>query len=183
MNYIKASLWFADAYRKFNRFEKFLEKDSKILDIGVGPGTLSYLLKCKGFNITSIDIQNLSLFKEIKTIIYDGKIMPFYDNSFDLGLISTVLHHTHDPEEILKEGKRVSKRLIIIEDIYDNKFQKFMTCVIDSISNFQIFNHPHTNKTHSDWLSLFNKLNLKIIYWQIDRVMPFLRQATYILEK
>ncbi|MEJ2278258.1 MAG: class I SAM-dependent methyltransferase [Candidatus Lokiarchaeota archaeon] len=182
MNKIIAYLWLKDAHRKINRIEKFLKKDYKILDVGGGPGTVCYLLKCMGFNSKTIDIKDLSIFKDIKTLIYDGQKFPFKDNSFDLTLILTVLHHTISPETILSEAKRVSRRIIIIEDIYKNQFQKYFTFLMDSLVNFQFFNHPHNNKNHKNWLESFKKLKLKLLYYQIDRNAPFLYQATYFLE-
>jgi ubiquinone/menaquinone biosynthesis C-methylase UbiE len=179
---ILKKLWLSDAYRKIKRIKDLLNKGDKILDIGGGPGTVCYLLKCLGFNPVSLDIQNTSIHEDVKPIIYDGKKFPFQDKTFDVALILTVLHHTSFPEIIIEEAKRVARRIIIIEDVYNNHLQKYITYFIDSIANLQFFNHPHKNKSHKDWLKIFKRLSLKLVHHKIEHTAPFLHQATYLLE-
>ena len=181
-NRIISKLWLKDAYRKIERIEKFLNKEDKILDIGGGPGTVSYLLKTKGYDLKVIDVQDVSIFKDVQPLIYDGTKIPFDDNRFDIALILTVLHHTNSPEIILNEAKRVAKRIIIIEDIYNSLLQKYFTFLIDSFANFQIFNHPHSNKNHNGWIRLFKNLNIEVIEYRIIKTAPLLHQVTYILK-
>ncbi|MFX1340296.1 MAG: class I SAM-dependent methyltransferase [Promethearchaeota archaeon] len=181
-NRIISKLWLKDAYRKIERIEKFLNKEGKILDIGGGLGTVSYLLKKKGYDSKVIDVQDVSIFKDIQPLIYDGIKIPFNDNIFDIALILTVLHHTKSPEIILNEAKRVAKRIIIIEDIYNSLLQKYLTFLIDSFANFQFFNHPHSNKNHNEWIRLFKNLNLEVIEYRIIKTAPFVHQVTYLLK-
>jgi ubiquinone/menaquinone biosynthesis C-methylase UbiE len=182
LNRIIAKLWIKDGFRKIDRIENFLNEGDKILDIGGGPGTVAYLLKTKGYDINIIDVQDVSIFKEIQPVIYDGVTMPFDDKDFDIALILTVLHHTNFPEEILKEAKRVAKKIIVIEDIYRNSIQKYITYLIDSFANFQFFNHPHNNKSHHEWIRLFNDLNMQLISYHFKKTAPFLHQVTYFLK-
>lgn len=181
-NRIISKLWLKDAYRKIERIEKLIKKDDKILDIGGGLGTVSYLLKTRGYNSEVIDVQDVSIFKEIQPVIYDGTKIPFDDNMFDVALILTVLHHTKSPEIILNEAKRVAKRIIIMEDIYNSLLQKYITFFIDSFANFQFFNHPHSNKSNDEWIGLFKNLNLEVIEYQIEKIAPFIHQVTYLLK-
>jgi SAM-dependent methyltransferase len=182
LNTIISKLWLKDAYSKIERIEKFLNKEDKILDIGGGPGTVSYLLKTKGYDSKVIDVQNVSIFKDIQPLIYDGTKIPFDDNIFDIALILTVLHHTKSPEIILNEARRVAKKIIIIEDIYNSLLQKYFTFLIDSLANFQFFNHPHSNKNHDGWIRIFKNLNIEVIEYRIIKIAPFLHQVTYILK-
>jgi len=39
-----------------------------------------------------------------------------------LALLPTILHHTPEPDDIIKESARIAKRLIIIEDVYEGRF-------------------------------------------------------------
>jgi len=98
-------------------------------------------------------------------------------------LLLTVLHHTPNPKEILKEASRVSKRVIIIEDIYSNLVQKYLTFFTDSLVNFEFRGHPHSNKSVSEWNKLFNELNLKIIHEEINQVYGLFNQALFVVEK
>lgn len=160
----------------------FLDKKDKIIDIGSGSCSICEILSENGFDITPLDIKNSSVVESIKPIIYGGKKIPFPDKSFDVSLIITVLHHTQNPEKLLKEAKRVSKKIIIIEDIYSNIFQKYFTYFLDSLVNFEFRGHPHSNKTDKGWKAAFKKLKLKITDTRIDYCFPAFKIVMYVLE-
>jgi ubiquinone/menaquinone biosynthesis C-methylase UbiE len=141
----------------------YLKANDSVLDIGCGLGRVTKIIKDKGHKIVALDVRDLSIVDDICPVLYDGKKIPFTDNSFDVSLIVTVLHHTADPEAILKEAKRVSKKIIIVEDIYKNNLQKQFTFFNDSVLNFEFFGHPHSNKDDSGWKETFDKLKLKLI--------------------
>ncbi|MFH1971104.1 MAG: methyltransferase domain-containing protein [Patescibacteria group bacterium] len=118
----------------------------------------------------------------MKTIIYNKKKIPYKDNSFDVALILTVLHHTPDPIKIIKEAKRVAKRIIIVEDVYENNFQKLLTFVVDSIINFEFFKHPHSNKSDNEWIQLFKNMGLKLLHKKKKRFDSIFLHSVYYLE-
>jgi ubiquinone/menaquinone biosynthesis C-methylase UbiE len=182
INKIISKLWLNDAYRKIEAFEIFLNKNDKIIDIGGGLGTVSYILNKKGFSTIVIDLHDLSIFQEIQPIVYNGTTIPYDDKSFDVALVLTVLHHAKSPEIILNEAKRVAKRIIVIEDVYNSLLQKYITFVIDSFANFQFFNHPHGNKTQNEWTRLFKDLNMEIIECKFQKIAPFIHQTTFFLK-
>jgi len=161
----------------------FLKSASNILDIGSGLCRIAKILQDKGYEVTALDIQNLSIVPDIKPIIYDGKKLPFKNNSFDTALLLTVLHHTPDPEAILKEAKRVSKKIIIIEDIYKNTAHKYLTFALDSLLNLEFFGHPHSNKDDNGWKKLFKKLNLNLKGAKYKKIWKVFLTTTYFLEK
>ncbi|ADQ15713.1 class I SAM-dependent methyltransferase [Halanaerobium hydrogeniformans] len=168
---------------KFKRINNFLNKDEKILDLGAGKCALSFILKKEGYNVTSVDVENLSLTDQIEPIIYDGENLPFADNSFDTVLLLTVLHHIPEPEIVLKEALRVADKVIIIEDVYTNPVQKYLTYFTDSLFNFEFIGHPHSNKTDKEWKETFKKLNLSLLYTKKENVLKFYTQALYHLQK
>jgi len=143
----------------------------------------SEILKENNFNTISLDINNLSFIDEITHLIYDWKEIPFNDNTFDIATILTVLHHTLNPEEILKEVSRVSKQIVIIEDIYTNKLHKYITFFLDSLFNLEFLWHPHTNKTDKQWQDTFSKMWLKILKVKYNKSFIFFRHATYHVVK
>jgi len=98
----------------------YLSNSQKILDVGAGDGGLSNeLLK----QLHNIDITGVDVYPQTKTFLpiihqYNGKVLPFPDNTFDTVMIIDVLHHDKHPERILREARRVSKRLVLIKDHY-----------------------------------------------------------------
>ncbi|MCH7518915.1 MAG: class I SAM-dependent methyltransferase [Candidatus Dadabacteria bacterium] len=176
-------VWLWDAKFKIERIAEYISLKDKILDIGTGPGSVCLLMNRRGYNLTPIDVQNRTLSQEIEPEIYDGKNLPYKNASFDSALILTVLHHTPNPEEILLEAKRVADKIIIIEDIYTNPIQRYLTYFVDSIVNMEFSGHPHSNKSDNEWKEVFLELGLKLKAAKYSRFLLFFRQATYYLEK
>jgi len=166
-----------------SRIEKYLEEGDAILDIGAGTGFISKTLLDRKHNVTSLDIANKSFVLEVEPIIYDGEKMLFEENAFDKGLLITILHHTPDPVSVLKEAVRVSRNLVIIEDIYKSTFQKYMTYVLDSLFNLEFLHHPHTNKTDEEWQKLFREVGLELVEVKYNDSNLFLSHGTYFLHK
>ena len=161
----------------------YLHKSDKILDVGSGFCTISKRLVDLGHTVTSLDVKDRSLYEQISVTLYDGVKIPFKTDSFDVVLVITVLHHIKDFEKILKEAKRVAKKIIIMEDTYISEWQKYLTFAMDNIVNMEFLNHPHTNKSDKDWRSLFNRYNLTIKDVSSHNYWRFFTSTTYFLEK
>lgn len=161
----------------------YLKRGDKILDLGCGNCNVSKGLILEGYNVTPIDIKNRSFFDDIVPLIYDGKKLPYDDNCFDVVLITTVLHHVKDPISVLAEAIRVSKRQVVMEDVYETKVQKYLTFIMDSLINFEIFKHPHSNKSQKEWKDIFNNFGLKISDINTQKFWKFFISATFYLEK
>jgi ubiquinone/menaquinone biosynthesis C-methylase UbiE len=167
----------------FKKIEKYLGKNDKILELGAGTCHIVEFLRNRNFDVTPLDVINISFIDGINPIIYDGKTIPFKDNYFDISLLITVLHHCQDPEDVLKEAKRVSKKVIVIEDVYDNTFEKYVTFVWDSLINLEFFGHPHSNKSHKEWRETFKKLDLKLDGYDRSPLVGGYLNGTYFLTK
>ena len=167
---------------KLGRILPYLEEGDRILDVGVGNGALGHTLMTEGYDIKCIDIKRLSLFENYQPQIYDGNKFPFPDRSRDVALLITMLHHTPEPELILHEAKRVASRVIVMEDVYRNSLQKWVTFFTDSLVNLEFAGHPHTNRTHEEWMETFRKMGFTVRSWESERTLLFFRQNTYILE-
>ncbi len=168
--------------KKTLNFSSYLIKQYKILDVGSGNCLITQNLKEKGFNIIPIDIQNLSIVKTITPIVYDGKTLPFKQQSFDTILLLTVLHHSDDPYQLITECSRVAKELIIIEDTYTNSIQKTATQIVDWLVNFGHSKMTYQNKTEKEWEYIFSELNINVLSKKRTAILFFFQQTTYHLK-
>lgn len=149
-----------DTNRAMNIFKTYFnDKKYNILDFGCGSCCNSTILENMGHQVTSLDIIDLSNCK--KPQLYDGKRIPFGDKSFDIVLCSFVLHHTSDWYELLKEMKRVSKYIIILENTPENKLDDWFVKQ-HSTSHWGGVNCLKCFKTNEEWIETFENLNLSI---------------------
>lgn len=169
---------------KLDRIARYLDPQDEVLDLGTGNGGLCLSLRQRGYLVEPVDVQDISFFDSVKPRIYDGKRLPYPDGHFPAAMLITVLHHTPAPEAVLDEALRVcSKRLVVMEDIYKNPIQKYLTFFTDSLVNLEFAGHPHTNKTDREWLALFESRGLKLVAREEFRTLVFFRQVIYVLEK
>ena len=68
----------------YKRIESYLNRGDKILDIGAGFCTMTGILLENQFEVTPLDIKNLSFVSGVTSVIYDGRKMPFEDKKFDV---------------------------------------------------------------------------------------------------
>jgi ubiquinone/menaquinone biosynthesis C-methylase UbiE len=166
-----------------SKAKKYLKRGDKILDFGSGSCNVVEILRDDGFDVTPVDIVNMSFVKGIKPVIYDGKKLPFKNNQFDVGLILVVLHHIADPEAAIREVSRVCKKVIIIEEVYENLIRNYATFIWDSVVNIEFIGHPHSNKTDEAWKETFKIIGLKLKSEDERILFGFLKENTYYLEK
>ncbi|HMX03689.1 MAG TPA: class I SAM-dependent methyltransferase [Chitinophagales bacterium] len=169
--------------KKISAVLPFLPKDVPVLDIGSGNGLAASLMMEAGCKIVPIDIHEGQYHDSVKPTVYDGKHLPYVDNHFEAGVILTVLHHVDDPDALLKEIMRVCKSLVIMEDIYENAFQKNITFWLDSLANLWYSPCPHTNKNDIGWKSLFNAMDLELTDVRYRNAFFVIKQAVYVVSK
>ena len=109
--------------------EHLRPEDRRILDIGAGTCLLTELIRDRTqADTTALDVQDFHLSTDLRPLLYDGSRIPFEDGSFDLAMILFVLHHAPAPNAapLLKEARRVAKRVLIFEDVYTGLAQKYL---------------------------------------------------------
>ncbi|MFY0672089.1 MAG: class I SAM-dependent methyltransferase [Bacteroidia bacterium] len=182
--------WFSGIYKatilprarkKAKLLKPMLNPKSKILEIGSGNCGLAYLLQKDFHSVTATDIVDCSFFNSIKPTVFNGEALPFKSKSFDYVLIITVLHHTTKQLSLLNEAKRLGNEVIVMEDLYTNKFGQRILHFTDSLVNLEFKGHPHTNRTDAGWRVVFKRLNLKITDTVKLRTLFFFRQIIYML--
>jgi SAM-dependent methyltransferase len=95
----------------------YLKGIKTVLDIGTGSSISIHFFarKFPEIEFTTTDIADMRQEKELPFILYDGITLPFKDKSFDLTVLNEVLHHTDDPEPVLKEAGRVGRAIFVVE--------------------------------------------------------------------
>lgn len=86
-------------------------RDRPVLEIGSGRGYLQDAVE----NYTGLDISsNVSRFYHKKFVLGSATAMPFADDSFDGGWSIWVLEHVPNPEQALRECRRVMRKNAVI---------------------------------------------------------------------
>jgi len=161
------SEWVVKLHRKkveylYGLIGSFLTKKGKILDLGSGSGELTKKLLGNGYDVTAVDVTDKVKVSGVKVIIYDGRHLPFDDKQFDQTLLITVLHHVPDYENLLREVARVSREVIVVEDVYDNWWDLIWVKFWDGLLNLEFSGHPHNNKKDREWKTIFERLGWKL---------------------
>jgi ubiquinone/menaquinone biosynthesis C-methylase UbiE len=153
------------AQESYEHVLPYIKKTDKFLDVGLGAGTFASLLKNKGYNITGVDVVNLSLYKDIQPDLYDGKKLPYKNNQFDVALVISVLHHCglkDENKKVLAEAMRVSKKVILIEDTYRNELERKIVSAIDQIANWEFWKHNYL--TNKEWFTFIHKMKWHTVF-------------------
>ena len=143
----------------------FINKGDNILDLGCGSGIVAETFgEFFESSILGIDIRDSRIIP-IPFKLIEGANFPFGSLSFDVILISYVLHHASNQEELLKEAKRVAKRIIVFEDLPDGFWSK-LRCFFHGVSYNSLFQKKDQKfhfRTRKGWEELFERLDLKIL--------------------
>lgn len=139
-----------------------------ILDIGCGDGLIDCLLRSKQ---SALKIQGLEILKRNNCLIpckyFNGKKIPYKDNSFDLCMMVDMLHHTSNINTLLEETQRVAKKYILIKDhTYSNKFEFYILKFMDWIGNKPygvklVYNY----QKKTEWKEIFKNNKLNEVLW------------------
>ena len=169
-----------------------LEPAASVLDIGCGEGYVLDELAARGVtNVQGVDIVDIRQTKDYPFRLYDGETVPFPDRTFDLVILSFVLHHVPNEKKLalLDEALRVSRaKVVIVEDTPSTAFDRFMN---------QRHGESYRRKIHSqaafgfltegEWRWLFRGMGIEPETRPLSRfcrsiLQPFARTA-FILRK
>lgn len=109
----------------FLALNKYVDEDTKILDVGFGLGYGLNLLSIKAREVNGVDVDIKVLDYCTNTIvgknprlnilkIFDGYDLPFPDDTFDVVTCVDVIEHVEDYNRLIKEMLRVSKKGVFI---------------------------------------------------------------------
>ncbi len=154
--------WKADLVTEFmpNQFG-----DSSLLDLGAGEGYVGLEIADRtGVRVTLADVENQN-HTALPYVVYDGRVLPFDDDTFDVIVLVYVLHHAENAETLLSEAARVcAGPIIVLESIYTNRFQRLVLSMVDRIANFvrssgdmARFSDDLDFRTFDEWVATLEK--------------------------
>ncbi len=177
------------ARTKFRYIQTHLPANSRVLDIGANDGYISEFINKSGHQVVLTDIIKLNR-TNLPFFLYDGKILPFANNSFDIALLSYVLHHATNPEQILREASRVARKTIVLESIVESERERGVLTFLDRVMN-RICELAEPSDSHysnyekyyspQEWQILMTKSGFHIVKFAWLSRSPY-KQVLFILE-
>ena len=119
------------------QFADWCDEGSIVFDFCCDDGTTALAIQAQrpSLTIQGVDIQGHRPCRIPRTL-YDGKRLPFDDDSFDVVLAFDVLHHTPDIGAALKELARVARRYVILkEHAVESRVANFFVTLSDVATN------------------------------------------------
>jgi SAM-dependent methyltransferase len=171
------------------RLLRHMGTEGTILDMGGGDGHLARCLMDArpGIRVTGVDIAPRPAAECHGAVIAcDGAHLPFADHTFDLVLLSDVLHHTSDPAVLLREAMRVTRRRVLIKDHYwITRRDRWLLAASDYLGNrVHGVPLPYAFLNPRDWDTLFRQCGARAIiqeqfvYSAVDRC----KQVIFVIE-
>lgn len=133
----------------------------RILDFGSGQETI-FANKNRDLRVISLDIMESNVNSHPLYMKYDGNVsrMPFTDKYFDIVIVSFVLHHIEKLDILLNELYRVSRYILVLEDIPDKSWFPYLAHRFCR-SHYGFFYQDEKKfrnhiKTKEAWIDLFH---------------------------
>ncbi len=139
-----------------------------VLDVGCGDGLLAHLLleRRPDIRLRGLDVLRRSR-EYIPVATFDGKRIPFPDDSFDVIMFVDVLHHTESPADLIREAARAARAAVLIKDhTLDGLLARRTLTLMDAIGNARHgvalpYNYWHRRQ----WLETFSALDFELLHW------------------
>ena len=137
-------------------FASNIQPHSRIIDIGAGKGLLAQeMARQFGARVTLVDVAQYNQ-TDLPLTVCDSRALAFADGSFDYALLSFVLHHSPDPDAILREGLRVAREVVVVENVVRGRIRGAITRLIDSWPAIRYGTPPcYFTRTRDEWMDWF----------------------------
>ena len=124
---------------------------SSILDFGAGTGISSALLSKVSKSTIAVDIKSSNYSNEtcFPVLIYDGKVLPFEDHTFDIIFSSNVLEHIPDLSLCFSELSRVSTKSSLHIHVLPSHMWRFWTSFTSFIYSLRFHTINQVHGVHS----------------------------------
>jgi SAM-dependent methyltransferase len=149
----------------------FLNENDNIIDVGAGDGSIARLIK---EILGDVEVIGIDVLLRPETAIeirkFDGKQLPFEDNTCDAVTFVDVLHHTDNPEELLAEARRVCCHCVVIKDhlaetSFDRAVLRFMDWVGNAPHSVVL---PYNYASRQTWDARFREAGLNVARFTTD---------------
>jgi SAM-dependent methyltransferase len=127
-------------------------RNRSVVDVGCGDGfyTIRFWDRAQPKSIVGLDpaghaIAVANTNKEtrpVQFLVGDAHQLPFPNNSFDVALVQSILHHDDNPKDVIREAFRVAPEIVIHEPNGNNLGLK----VIEKLSRYH---REHNEKSYS----------------------------------
>ncbi len=150
----------------------------EVLDVGAGNGMIGSMLMAQrqDINVTGIDV-HLRSQASITVRKYDGRTIPFSDNSFSSIIAVDVFHHIDDYIPVLPECARVCAGTMVVKDhFYSNKLDYILLCFIDWVGNMPHgVRLPYSYFTRNEWEKSLQHIGISELFRQdfVKKLYPF----------
>jgi SAM-dependent methyltransferase len=164
---------------------RLLPQNAKVLDVGCGDGLLA---KIVGDARPDLTLEGIDVLVRENTHVpvryFDGKRIDSPDGSYDAVMFVDVLHHTDDPEVLVKEAARVARQSVVIKDHTKNGLLAGPTLsFMDWVGNARYgVALPYNYWPRRRWDDMFQRQNLKVDEW-VDRLGLYPAWARPVFER
>jgi len=162
-----------------------LPRDATVLDVGCGDGLIDSLIARQRPDLA---IEGIDLIVRPHTHIpvtpFDGTCIPFADNGFDIVMFVDVLHHTEDPEVLLREARRVARKAVVLKDhtrdgLLAGATLRFMDWVGNAPHGIPL---PYNYWPERRWRGAFREIGLNPTVW-LARLAIYPAPATWLFDR
>lgn len=162
-----------------------LPEGARLLDVGCGDGTIAraILAQRPDIAITGIDVM-VRPHAAFEIREFDGSRIPFEDGAFDVVSFVDVLHHTDDPEVLLREARRVARSAVLIKDhLQDGLLARPTLRFMDWIGNhYEGVVLPYNYWPEARWRAAWRRTGLQVEDWS-DRLGLYGAPATWLFDR
>jgi SAM-dependent methyltransferase len=144
----------------------------EIIDVGSGDGYLGAVLQTfrPGTRVVGVETQRRELTRPgFEPVLYDGRRLPFGDRTFDVAIVTNVLHHADDQLAVLAETCRVTRRRVIVKDhLARHALDRWKIAALDIAGNRRFGADTRGDYLdHSQWSAMFEQLpNAKVTWYE-----------------
>jgi SAM-dependent methyltransferase len=139
----------------------------RVADVGAGDGDVGRrVAETLDADRVAFDVASAGRGIEPSSIVFDGVKIPAADQSFDVALLSDVLHHAEAPEALLRECLRIAPVVLVKDHFSEGTFGDVVLTAMDVWGNAaRGVASPGRYLSALGWRSLFERVQGRPVAW------------------